>query len=582
MSATAGNDILDGGSGNDTIDGLAGDDVINGLSGDDELSGGDGNDTLSGGAGNDFVLGDAGDDVFLLDPLGGGQIFGGTGFDIVRISSASAPTVNVSFGMPSANITVEFGIGYELINVERVERFSVGGTLLNVWQVGTSAADSIDISTTGGMSNVIAAGDGNDTVLGSAFSDYISSIFGLDVVSAGAGNDTIIESFDSDNIISGGGGFDTLFFGGAASNDLVIIVTDSLVDFQSLAAQSTINSIEKLLFINTTILRFTLDATASNIDLQFSCDGLSATLLGGAGDDTLGGTYGADILNGGAGADWLDYSKEIIGDLDIQLWSNSAGGNLTSASGDTIAGFENVLGGHGNDLIVGASGTNVLFGYLGSDSLNGLSGDDILHGGLDDDTLIGDSGDDILRGESGNDRLFAGLGNDRADGGDDDDFVRASNGRDTLLGGAGIDTLGGGSGGDLLNGNAGDDFILASNGNDRLLGGDDNDTMLGGGGRDTLTGGAGNDRLVGGSQNDRFNFTPGSGADLIVDFAGGAGPGDVIGLIGWGAAFDDFTDVLAAASQVGNNVVINLGGGDSLTLQGVTIANLNADDFAFG
>jgi hypothetical protein len=34
-------------------------------------------------------------------------------------------------------------------------------------------------------------------------------------------------------------------------------------------------------------------------------------------------------------------------------------------------------------------------------------------------------------------------------------------------------------------------------------------------------------------------------------------------------------------SQVGSNVVLDFGGGDSLTLLGVNIASLNADDFIF-
>lgn len=211
-----------------------------------------------------------------------------------------------------------------------------------------------------------------------------------------------------------------------------------------------------------------------------------------------------------------------------------------------------------------------------------LGGGDTVLGSPFGDGLMSLGGNDSVSGGAGNDQIFAGLGNDRADGGLGDDLVRTSNGVDTLIGGDGNDTLGAGSGGDLLNGGAGADLLLASNGNDRLNGDDGDDTMLGGGGRDALMGGAGNDRLVGGTENDGFIFNPGSGADLIVDFGAGAASGDVIRLIGFGAAFDAFSDVLAASTQVGANVVIDLGAGDTITLQGVTLANLNAGDFAFG
>jgi hypothetical protein len=45
--------------------------------------------------------------------------------------------------------------------------------------------------------------------------------------------------------------------------------------------------------------------------------------------------------------------------------------------------------------------------------------------------------------------------------------------------------------------------------------------------------------------------------------------------------FADFAAVAAAMQQVGNDVVITDTGGNSLTLQRVTIAGLGADDFHF-
>jgi hypothetical protein len=64
--------------------------------------------------------------------------------------------------------------------------------------------------------------------------------------------------------------------------------------------------------------------------------------------------------------------------------------------------------------------------------------------------------------------------------------------------------------------------------------------------------------MVGGTESDRFNFNLGSGADLIVNFIAGSASDGIIGLVGWGSTFDAFTDVLAAASQVGADVVMIL------------------------
>ncbi|MGV6803651.1 MAG: hypothetical protein ACWA49_05540 [Ruegeria sp.] len=55
----------------------------------------------------------------------------------------------------------------------------------------------------------------------------------------------------------------------------------------------------------------------------------------------------------------------------------------------------------------------------------------------------------------------------------------------------------------------------------------------------------------------------------------------MIRLSGYGAAFDSFSDVQAAATQVGADVLIDLGGGDSITLLATTLGNLVADDFEF-
>uniref|UniRef100_UPI0025FF429C hypothetical protein n=1 Tax=Brevundimonas sp. TaxID=1871086 RepID=UPI0025FF429C len=78
--------------------------------------------------------------------------------------------------------------------------------------------------------------------------------------------------------------------------------------------------------------------------------------------------------------------------------------------------------------------------------------------------------------------------------------------------------------------------------------------------------------------NDIFVFTGGFGADVITDFSAGAGIGDRIRLeTSWMA---DFADVLIHATDPAGGVVIARSG-LSITLTGVTKAQLNVDDFQF-
>ena len=104
-------------------------------------------------------------------------------------------------------------------------------------------------------------------------------------------------------------------------------------------------------------------------------------------------------------------------------------------------------------------------------------------------------------------------------------------------------------------------------------------TLIGGTMNDILHSGVGNDTLTGGAGNDLFLFTKGSGSDVITDFQGGAGAGDVIQLKGMG--FASFADVSASAFQAADGVHIDLHNGDSLVLTGVNLTTLAADDFLF-
>ncbi len=205
---------------------------------------------------------------------------------------------------------------------------------------------------------------------------------------------------------------------------------------------------------------------------------------------------------------------------------------------------------HGAEFYAQASG-NVLnvttcgagddryVGSFGADTVSAGSGNDAVYGGLDGDWLHGNAGNDSLSGGAGADTMYGGQNDDRILGGDGDDWVNA---------------------------NLGADFVSGGNGNDTMYGGADNDTLNGGAGNDWLAADKGDDVLTGGDGADTFYFVANGDADRVVDFDW-AGEGDRLQLL---------TGETYTTAQVGADVVVTLGGGGTVTLEGVNLASLTS------
>lgn len=242
--------------------------------------------------------------------------------------------------------------------------------------------------------------------------------------------------------------------------------------------------------------------------------------------------------------------------------SLSLTGQFTGSAGtDTIVGVENLIGSNFNDFLEDNGKAN---------RIDGGSGDDIVRAGAGKDTLIGGDGLDLLdySGSAAAIRVDLGAGTASGKGIGKDvqsgfERVRGGQASDTLNGGAGDDTLRGGTGEDRLFGSGGRDSLLGEDGGDRLDGGAGTDALDGGLGVDTLIGGAGKDQITGGAGRDTYVFGLGSGVDSVIDFvdAGGA-EDDRIDARGY-----DFANVRAIGKVAsGDNLVLNLGGGNSVTL----------------
>lgn len=104
--------------------------------------------------------------------------------------------------------------------------------------------------------------------------------------------------------------------------------------------------------------------------------------------------------------------------------------------------------------------------------------------------------------------------------------------------------------------------------------GDARDNVITGGAwTQILDGGHGNDTLSGGLGGDSFVVRRGQGSDTILDFGRGW---DQLRLVG--TTFADKAGVLAASVQSGRDVIIDLGGGETLTLKKMTLAKLQTLD----
>ncbi len=175
-----------------------------------------------------------------------------------------------------------------------------------------------------------------------------------------------------------------------------------------------------------------------------------------------------------------------------------------------------------------------------------------------------------------------------SDGSDDVDFIIATDrsdhisvGRDNDLVDAngGNDKVNGGGGNDVILGGTGNDDLKGMQGNDTLRGEDGHDDLRGGQGMDLIAGGTGNDDLTGGKGADVFLFAAGDDKDVIEDFRNGQ---DRIDLTAYG--FDGYHDFRAKADVYAHekSVIIDLGHGDKITLDGIKLSQIESSDFIFG
>jgi Ca2+-binding RTX toxin-like protein len=369
-------------------------------------------------------------------------------------------------------------------------------------------------------------------------------------------------------------------------------------------------------------------------DTIYGFDG-NDQVFGGAGDDLIIGGKAADALYGGTGLDLVSYEGSSAGvTVDLEAGTGLGG----DAEGDTLFGFEKVLGSthndvlsgdvyansingsDGNDAIDGREGNDILFGGVGNDTVYGGTDMDAVYGGAGIDTLVGGSGNDVLGGDADADIMDGGAGQDFLDGGSGNDMLIGGEGADQLDGGEGIDVAsylastagvtislaagmasGGEADGDVLNniedifGSAFADRLTGDNGVNVLGGGNGNDLLDGGAGADVLIGDGGDDICIVDNAGDVVDETegPDTGVDTVkstvsfsfVDGLHARGDLEDLVLLG-GASIDGTGNALANVikGNTGANTLDGREGADRLTGgdgHDVLTGGTGADKFVF-
>lgn len=545
-------DMYDLGNTKDLILGFDGTDTIDGFQGNDFVYGGADNDTVIGGFGTDHIYGDSG--YFLLDQNGNDFLFAAEGvFGAHAMTDSQISEARI--GLDSSDETADYlygGNGYDTYFVgddypgldlflpANVPNYSgiFNPEIYNYLDIvfDSDGQGRIWGLHTEGQFEVAYTNGGymywhNSVTSGQAFFDNAKGymLFGSGVV----------PSEDSEPGVTFG-------IANFKWGDLGINGANSSPGSGGGSGNPTAPPGTSIQFVGTPTVDYLIGTSTAD---GMTGGGGNDTLRGMEGNDTLIGGQGGDVLDGGAGYDWVAYADSSVG-IFVDLAS------ITQAGGDALG-----------DILISVEG------IVGSAQLDIVAGDQW------NNYIDGGGGNDTLRGEAGRDDLRGGAGDDLLDGGDGNDILSGGDNNDNIIGGSGNDTINGNAGNDVLSGGSGNDGFFGGGGNDVIVGDDGNDVLYGDGGIDFLNGGIGNDQLTGGANADTFVFLASFGTDIILDFKDTAADNDLIQFST--SVFSSMSSVLAASTQVGNDVVISASPTDTLTVRSWSLAYMGADDFLF-
>ena len=550
----------------ENIVGTTGNDTLTGNSLDNLLSGGTGGaDTLSGGAGNDRLLGGGftvTNTAIITKAQTTSNLDATTAIDPQARNAytlVSDSNVTNSTTTPHATINATAtGGGLEYYRIDAAAGstaiFDIDFSSIDTWielvdAAGNVIAQNDDNSADAGSSagnsyltyNFTTAGTyylrvGRWTAQNGNFADPLAAgtTYTLHMsLSTATVNTAPLQAINTSSLVADGGTGDDFIRGtlgndtlaGGAGNDTASYV----IAFNSGSTTGVTVDLNKQGTAQDTVAAGT-DMLSGIENLIGSA--LNDTLIGDANANVIEGGLGNDTLVGGAGDDTASYAGSSVG-VTVSLALQGQAQNTIGAGTDTLTGFQNLLGGSGNDTLTGDAAENVLTGGAGNDVLNPGANTggtvDLLDGGTGSDTasfagytagvtatLTGDrdgvaSVDGLqIAALRSIENLRGGDGNDVLTGDDNANVIEGGLGDDTLNGGAGIDTVtftgatgitvdlnittaqNTGVGNDTI---TGFENVRTGSGNDIVTGDAGDNTFFDGGGADTYTGSAGSDTV---------------------------------------------------------------------------------------
>jgi Ca2+-binding RTX toxin-like protein len=487
--------------------------------------------------GNDTFMSSTGQDIY----------YGGAGIDTVNYSNSNA------------GVTVNFSTGYGSGGHAQGDRYN---RVENI--KGSEYADKL---TGNNSDNKFKAGAGNDTLNGMGGNDKLYGEGGNDTFISGAGADTYY----------GGADTDTVDYSGSSSG-----VSANLTTGNGSRGDAEGDRYSRIENIRGSDQSDNLHGNwADNVikggdgfDELYGRDG-NDRLFGEGGSDTLHGGIGDDELYGGVGSDrfYLEVGRDdyfggadgdvllAIGHSDFTIDLEAGRGYGGLAEGDTYSSIESVVFDSVANINAIGSANDERFSF-GSDSSENIS----------------------IDAAGGNDTLAVSINGRTAFDQHANSSFNGGNGNDTILLESNLDLVVDLNDGEIYEQNNDDDAIGFDNFENVMSGSGDDRIIDQRGDNNVMTGGAGNDTF-------RFNHQDDDGfdeQDTITDFSAGE---DRIDLRN--TEIDSWQNLINASDgqgmfNSGNDVVIqttdrnNDTQFDTILLEGVTVAELEASDFIFG
>ena len=622
-----GDDTIKGNAGRDYIEGNDDNDTLHGGTETDYLYGGKGNDHLHGDGGNDYLYGGEGDDTYYyINGDGNDSIHDISGSNHLNINNKLITSITAvdgsgnNFEDESGNSYLVGSDGSLLIKIKDgaggtgtifMDSFDKESNNLGLL-VSEQAApeDSLTVASLPGQ--VFRLPDGS-AYFGNEWTipDHYTALNFNQLTNAGY--------LDLADLPNGGFLYEyTVIFDAEDFYPVATTVRDDLSFYYTGLNLGSDNETPTSI-ANVVFGRDSTDKHPTNLYSDILAGGLGNDYIYGRdGDDLIQGAhtgfvddtnwaYDNDVLDGGSGKD------VIFGDgYSVTYKVHSETFRFNSLSPNTRVDVDNWSDARyeffGDDVIYGGDNIDFDFGDLissgrGNDTISGgiSSGYNLLLAGTGDDIVVGNSGRDVIfadgsqvtvqyylplaplpasnyySGWAGYDRFNSDFFNDLGGVAFESIAHDDESNNDTVMAGAGNDFIDGGMGDDVLYGGEGDDILIGDRGNDasiyltqqQLLFTEldnayhGNDLLEGGDGSDYLYGNAGNDILDGGAGSDTYFFGVGDGVDVIRRFEGRAQSELYIDSNGVIHLSENDVDVLKFDSSVSvDDVILELDGSD--------------------